>query len=1183
MAASRTKAPAIGSAQWILDERHQSNDLVAQEMEDFSFSVRNELEWLNEHMADIFAYNGQNNLDVFKTPGKLRGKTPRTVRKNNALARQPLADIATSNQPGRMSAARVRLSPAELSLENNLQKQVAKPRFLIAEDTVHAATSRSPVAPSPAPRPLFSKGASKGKENHDSGYHAGTSEDDVFEQRPALSMFPLPPQKSFAHSTQDTVPSTQEDTQVFTQDSATSTQATQSFRRSVHISDDERRDTGESFVSAKEDFASKNASKENLRDEFKSDAMDVDARHDATQTDAQDTVIHHDVSSIDGDGTLIQHQMSNKQRQIISDAYSTSAETQQALDIAHQRAQCPEPKRLVVPSEQYSISTETHAALDAATTQDDTVIHNDIEDQMDVDDDIRSPSDGSSPVKPLVRKSSLTFASLPAREPLLAKKSMGNRVSRTSHVDQNKARSSQMGRFTGGKSLGGSQHAHAADTQNQDAMDLDEDRPELRREESETTKLHNKTSTMRLAERINMLNQKPDHPKRASQSVMAAQSQTQNLASSQTVSHPLPTQQPTYPHLPAGPTPKETNETHAAQIDDEDDDWISPIRATAPAPPRPILSKSYSADMKPPTTELRIPKAISVSNPDLSTVVESTTPAGSPTGKKYVDGPLSASKAKFYSALRAAKEKIIGSSATSAQVKLDALAEGQMRPKLQAQLSDDDVFSPKRNEKAGTSLFSHLRSPSKESLKTNKSIKMSAMPGSPTKEDGRRTRSSSEREKQKERETREKETKQKQRVEERLREIRDKEQSKAAAHYQKAKASAKTPVAASVPQAHTRPLANATKTPVTVMQQPLSRPGTTRTNTAPRQHEPDSADDMPPPPPPKSQLPTAPSHKLREPKRMLTKAASKDALPKGKPPKVMVNLHKGYGGHTLGTAKSAPNLASRDAPAAPKPAPAPKPNPLPASRPAPVSKAPPIAKAPPPRVGRPPAQAQAAPQPSRMAEKPKPAPSQLRGELAAARPVSRMQTVQDANRINVPPVNPAKPAKRPFQPENDEPLHRPAKRPSQLAKSKPPVTPAHAQFAQGKIPFAESTQPPSVQYPNGEEIKLPEIMTDSEDEDSENEFEQPSWADTPNLRQMLEQQQLVDPEHIFGPIAPLNMEQVFPNKERHKRFRERTSSAYWTHDQVTEEEKRKNREAQERLVKDGAWTYHPSPGPSALR
>jgi hypothetical protein len=52
---SKAKAPAIGTAGWILQERHQANDAVAQELEEFGFLVRNELEWLNEHMADVFA------------------------------------------------------------------------------------------------------------------------------------------------------------------------------------------------------------------------------------------------------------------------------------------------------------------------------------------------------------------------------------------------------------------------------------------------------------------------------------------------------------------------------------------------------------------------------------------------------------------------------------------------------------------------------------------------------------------------------------------------------------------------------------------------------------------------------------------------------------------------------------------------------------------------------------------------------------------------------------------------------------------------------------------------------------------------------------------------------------------------------------------------------------------------
>lgn len=59
MAAARSKVPPIGSAHWVLDERAQADDLISQELEDFGFSVRNEFEWLNEHMAEIFAQNGQ--------------------------------------------------------------------------------------------------------------------------------------------------------------------------------------------------------------------------------------------------------------------------------------------------------------------------------------------------------------------------------------------------------------------------------------------------------------------------------------------------------------------------------------------------------------------------------------------------------------------------------------------------------------------------------------------------------------------------------------------------------------------------------------------------------------------------------------------------------------------------------------------------------------------------------------------------------------------------------------------------------------------------------------------------------------------------------------------------------------------------------------------------------------------
>lgn len=57
MAAAKSRTMPVGSSQWIQSERDQATDMIEQEVEEFSFSVRNELEWLNEHMADIFSKN----------------------------------------------------------------------------------------------------------------------------------------------------------------------------------------------------------------------------------------------------------------------------------------------------------------------------------------------------------------------------------------------------------------------------------------------------------------------------------------------------------------------------------------------------------------------------------------------------------------------------------------------------------------------------------------------------------------------------------------------------------------------------------------------------------------------------------------------------------------------------------------------------------------------------------------------------------------------------------------------------------------------------------------------------------------------------------------------------------------------------------------------------------------------
>ena len=44
----------IGSAAWISEERSSAMQVADAEAEEFAFSARNEVEWLNEHMAEIF-------------------------------------------------------------------------------------------------------------------------------------------------------------------------------------------------------------------------------------------------------------------------------------------------------------------------------------------------------------------------------------------------------------------------------------------------------------------------------------------------------------------------------------------------------------------------------------------------------------------------------------------------------------------------------------------------------------------------------------------------------------------------------------------------------------------------------------------------------------------------------------------------------------------------------------------------------------------------------------------------------------------------------------------------------------------------------------------------------------------------------------------------------------------------
>ncbi|KAF2864257.1 hypothetical protein K470DRAFT_239056 [Piedraia hortae CBS 480.64] len=232
----------------------------------------------------------------------------------------------------------------------------------------------------------------------------------------------------------------------------------------------------------------------------------------------------------------------------------------------------------------------------------------------------------------------------------------------------------------------------------------------------------------------------------------------------------------------------------------------------------------------------------------------------------------------------------------------------------------------------------------------------------------------------------------------------------------------------------------------------------------------------------------------------------------------------------------------------------------------------------------------------------------------------RRTNEEDERHINKPPMRPSN-NPRMESTLSKFPPHAPPPAAHHVAKQgKAPVHPSQTvQMSTARIPFAESVnggntllQPApghestkyktparpaqtvksmkplksSPAYPQGENIELPDILTDSEEEDSEEDevggnggFRAPSWAASPALRNLLLQQQLIDPETVFGPIAPLKMEEVFrngTNQERLKRFRQRGSSALWveTGDAVTSAEKRKDMQMRERVVKEGGWRFH---------
>ncbi|KAH6632769.1 hypothetical protein F5144DRAFT_593464 [Chaetomium tenue] len=176
-----------------------------------------------------------------------------------------------------------------------------------------------------------------------------------------------------------------------------------------------------------------------------------------------------------------------------------------------------------------------------------------VDDEHDEDDEVGSPSEASSPVRPVVRKSSLNFASLPAREPLASKKSLGGaRISRTSHLDFN--RQSYYNRQTGDKSLGNAMRQGSSESDH-DEMDVDDD----------------------------IATQNDD---------AASYSKTGSTSQTQSQTEPVPEARK------SSPKPKHSGSTPGAFPQDDDDDWIASPRTAAatPAGSKPALPSTDPMD-----------------------------------------------------------------------------------------------------------------------------------------------------------------------------------------------------------------------------------------------------------------------------------------------------------------------------------------------------------------------------------------------------------------------------------------------------------------------------------------------------------------------------------------------------------------------------------------------------------
>nr|XP_036588359.1 inner centromere protein [Colletotrichum truncatum]KAF6799732.1 inner centromere protein [Colletotrichum truncatum] len=525
MATMRGTRVPLGSASWIAEERTTALSIVQAEAEEFSFAARNELDWLNEHMAGIFNEN-----EIFKTPGKLRGKTPRTARKvDNGEPRVPLSDVFSATPQGAPNAFTQQLA------------RTSTPKLNVAQTTSSPSLSRtaSPHKMAASPRAATSK---QTVALADSGYYGSQDMDNM------------------------DVDLVEDETQVTEPRSSPPKSTERSGHVAFHTDDEENTSQSPAVT----------------RTMRSPEVTFQTAKEDQTTRVMKDVTVEAPAQILESPASR-----SPTKEVLVPSSPVLSPKPQSPKRVSPLKAS---PSRRS-PVKQASPSPSLGAApspppqpTPAAESQEDVDVH--------LDEDTRSPSVDSSPIRP-VRKSSLNFASLPAREPL-KNKSLGPRVSRTSHLDNH--RTSYYGRNTGGKSLGNNVEVlGASDDEDNDDMDIDTVTNTINDADSYAS-THNKAYTQRLQDQINMLGKSQPNASRPSKSIPNSAVVQQIVQAPP--SQPEPETRAASPVKKSVPPPT----PGAFPQDDEDDeeDWIAPpvpAKDVPASPPRPHLPKSHTADV----------------------------------------------------------------------------------------------------------------------------------------------------------------------------------------------------------------------------------------------------------------------------------------------------------------------------------------------------------------------------------------------------------------------------------------------------------------------------------------------------------------------------------------------------------------------------------------------------------